>query len=101
MNFASATRSILAATALFCFATAIVLAQSVDGTVTGRVSDPSGAVVASATVTATSEATGTRYTATTTAAGEYRLDHVAIGVYEVKAEKTGFAPLPVSKVAIR
>ena len=100
MNFASATRSILAATALFCFATVIVLAQSVDGTVTGRVSDPSGAVVASATVTATSEATGTRYTATTTAAGEYRLDHVAIGVYELKAEKSGFAPLPVSKVAV-
>ncbi len=100
MNFASATRSILAAIALFCFATAIVLAQSVDGTVTGRVNDPSGAVVASATVTATSEATGARYTTTTTAAGEYRLDHVAIGVYEVKADKTGFAALPVSKVVV-
>ena len=76
-------------------------AQSVDGVLTGLVTDPSGASVPEAAVTAANQATGVQYTAVTTAQGEYRVEHVPIGVYEVKAAKQGFAPLPVSKVAVQ
>jgi hypothetical protein len=56
--------------------------------------------VPEAAVTAANQATGVQYTAVTTAQGEYRLEHVPIGVYDVKADKPGFAPLPVSKVLV-
>jgi hypothetical protein len=72
----------------------------VDGILTGSVQDPSGATVPDAKVTATNEATGVHYAATTTAEGEYRLDHIAVGTYEVKAEKDGFSPITISKVAV-
>jgi len=82
------------------FASLAALGQSVDGTITGLVNDPSGAVVPGATVTATNQATQVQYSVATTAQGEYRLEHIPVGTYEVKAAKTGFAALPVSKVAV-
>lgn len=93
--------SICSQVAFAMFAAALVApAQSVDGTLTGTVNDPSGAVVPASTVTAANQATGVSYTSTTTAEGQYRLDHVPVGVYEVKAAKPGFAPLPISNVAV-
>jgi hypothetical protein len=86
--------TVFAAGALLCSG------QSVDGTLTGSVEDPSGATVPSAKVIATNEATGVPYVATTTAEGEYRLDHIPVGTYEVKAEKDGFSPITISKVAV-
>ncbi|HEV2198721.1 MAG TPA: TonB-dependent receptor [Bryobacteraceae bacterium] len=85
--------------AIFAFAF-FAPAQSVDGTLTGIVSDPSGAVVPASTVTAFNQATRVQYTANTTAEGEYRMDHVPVGVYEVRATKPGFAPLPISNVVV-
>ncbi len=75
-------------------------AQSVDGVLTGLVTDPSGAAVPAASVTATNRATGVEYAVTTTGQGEYRLEHVPIGLYDMKAAKQGFAPLPVSGVQV-
>ena len=43
---------------------------------------------------------GRRIYGVTTAQGEYRLEHVPIGTYDLKAAKQGFAPLPISKVAV-
>src|SRR5665213_899834 len=85
---------VFAAGALLCFG------QSVDGTLTGSVEDPSMAAVPDAKVTATNQATGVPYVVTTTGEGEYRLDHIPVGLYDVKAEKEGFSPIAISKVAV-
>jgi outer membrane receptor protein involved in Fe transport len=65
-------------------------AQTSRGTVTGVVSDPSGAVVADATVTLKSDSTGISQTAKSNSAGIYRFESISIGDYVVTAEATGF-----------
>jgi hypothetical protein len=72
---------LIAFVALFA---ASALAQ--EATIVGTVSDPSGAVIANATVTATNTDTGVVRTITTNDAGQYVLPDVHIGHYNVKAE---------------
>jgi len=57
----------------------------------GTVTDPNGAVVAGATVTATEAQKGVSRTATSDERGEYRLLSLPPGVYQVKIEAKGFA----------
>lgn len=61
------------------------------GTVVGVVTDPSGAVVAGATVTLTNSTAGISLKTTTSASGAYALTTVPPGTYDVAAFKTGFA----------
>ncbi|MBS1875114.1 MAG: TonB-dependent receptor [Acidobacteria bacterium] len=65
-------------------------AQTTLGTITGRVLDPSGASVSTANVTAANSATGVPYKTTTNAAGNYVLQQLAVGEYEVTVEAPGF-----------
>ena len=99
MSFVSIRPAVRAVAGIFLGAL-LASAQSVDGALTGLVRDPSGASVSEATVTAGNQATGLQYTVVTTAQGEYRLEHVPIGVYDLKAAKQGFAPIPISKVLV-
>ena len=64
--------------------------QTSRGTVSGTVTDPSGAVVAGASVVLTQTATGVRRSAATNEAGIYRFDAVDLGVYELKVTHPGF-----------
>src|SRR6266446_2497640 len=65
--------------------------QDVTASITGTVSDPSGAAVVGATVTTKSVERGITYTAVTNDSGIYRIAQLPVGSYELKAEKTGFA----------
>ncbi|MCI0490216.1 MAG: carboxypeptidase-like regulatory domain-containing protein, partial [Blastocatellia bacterium] len=65
-------------------------AQESTGSIEGAVTDPSGAVVAGATVTITSKKTARTITVTTTGAGVYVARALQPGEYEVKIEATGF-----------
>src|SRR6201987_2414744 len=65
-------------------------AQEVTAAINGTITDPSGAPIAGAAVTATDTARGTTYTAETNSDGAYYLLHVAIGTYGVKVEAKGF-----------
>jgi hypothetical protein len=65
-------------------------AQQTGGSVTGHVSDPSGATVGGAKITMTSTTTGAVYTTESDTAGIYRLPFVAVGEYALTAEKPGF-----------
>src|SRR5437660_6239403 len=65
-------------------------AQSDRGTVTGTVTDPSGAVVSDATVTATNASTGAVRTTTTSAEGSYTLSELPAGSYKVTVVVAGF-----------
>ena len=58
--------------------------------VTGTVSDPSGAVIAGATVTITNQGTGVANHATTSSAGTYTVTGLTPGIYSVTVEASGF-----------
>jgi hypothetical protein len=60
------------------------------GTIQGVVTDPSGAVVPAATVTATNVATGVKSVRETTAAGVYSVAPLQVGSYDVTVAVAGF-----------
>jgi outer membrane receptor protein involved in Fe transport len=66
------------------------LAQTGAATVTGIVTDQSGAAIPGATVTATNQATNVDYTAVSNEAGNYTITSLPLGTYVVKAELTSF-----------
>ena len=70
---------------------AVPLAAQYDrGTITGTVTDPSGAVVPRAEITATNMDTGVPTQAVTNEVGLYRLSNIPIGRYEIKITAPGF-----------
>src|ERR1044071_2333650 len=60
------------------------------GEITGTITDPTGAVISGANVTATNTATGVARSVATNAAGSYSLPFLVPGVYSVQAEQPGF-----------
>ncbi len=70
--------------------TQIATAQSTTGSIYGGVADPTGAVIASATVVAKEVHTGTTETVTTNTSGEYVFTALKPGEYAVTASATGF-----------
>ena len=60
------------------------------GEIKGTVKDPTGAVVANATVTATAVSTGVSVTRPTNSTGDYDLSPLGAGVYTVTVVATGF-----------
>ncbi|MGA8940231.1 MAG: carboxypeptidase-like regulatory domain-containing protein, partial [Acidobacteriaceae bacterium] len=66
-------------------------AQTVTGGVTGTVTDPSGAAIRGAMVTAHDLDTNVSTPTTTNADGVYRIEHLPIGRYEVIANANGFS----------
>src|ERR1051325_8856400 len=82
---------------LILFATTLTFAQTFRGTILGTVSDPNGAVVAGAKVTARNTSTGLERSTTTDEAGNYTIPELPIGTYEVRVEQTGFANAVVGR----
>src|SRR5712692_5415263 len=68
----------------------IVLALAV-GSVQGTVSDPSGAVVPGARLTATNTTTGVNFATESNAEGLYRFAVLPVGTYDLTVAKQGFA----------
>jgi hypothetical protein len=73
--------------ALFCVS---MLGQAPTGTMSGVVTDDTGAVIPNVTVTITNKATNISRTATTNAEGFYSAAALEAGEYEVRAEVKGF-----------
>ncbi len=84
--------SVSSALLLICLSHAI-FAQTITGTISGDVTDTSGAVVAGATVTVESLGTAQKRTATTTTSGTYIVPDLAIGKYRVTVTAEGFKTL--------
>ncbi len=63
------------------------------GSFTGNVLDKSGSSVAGATVTATSQGTGVARESKTDEAGHYLIPLLPVGLYTLRVEFTGFAPV--------
>jgi hypothetical protein len=70
--------------------------QAVTGTITGAVTDPSGAVIAGANAIARNLDTGVDTSATSNSDGLFRIEFLPIGRYQVTVEASGFnkATLP-------
>ncbi len=64
--------------------------QVASGSLSGVVSDQTGAVVGEVRITARNGATGFTRTTLTGTTGQYRLEDLAPGSYTIRAEKTGF-----------
>src|SRR5256885_6087072 len=67
-----------------------VQAQTFLGTITGRVVDASSASVGLAAVTATNQGTGLVYKTVTNGAGNFALQQLPVGKYDVTVEAAGF-----------
>lgn len=65
-------------------------AQEFRSTISGRITDATGAVVANAKVTATETSTGATSVANTSESGEYTLPFLAPGPYMITVEAAGF-----------
>jgi hypothetical protein len=80
-----------------CYRTLVVLlcgantafAQEVTATITGTVTDPGGAAVVGAAVTAKSGERGITYSGETNDAGIYRISQLPVGRYDLRIEKSG------------
>jgi outer membrane receptor protein involved in Fe transport len=75
-------------------------AQTATGTLTGIVSDTTGAVMPAVSISARNAATGVTRTATTDGEGRYRMVNLEPGQYEVRAELPGFRTAIRSGVAV-
>lgn len=93
------TRLLLSCVVLFAFSI-FAAGQAGTGAITGVVTDPSGAVVQGANVTATNTATGATRTVVSSDSGNYNLTSLAPGSYTVNVEKTGFPKLVFENVQV-
>jgi hypothetical protein len=75
-------------------------AQTGAASLTGIISDPSGAKVPGATVTATNQATNVAYTAVSNEAGNYSITSVPVGTYLLKAELSGFKTITTNPIEV-
>ena len=81
---------LLLALALVLGLQAVAYAQTGAASITGLVTDQSGAAVPGVTVSAINQSTNVEYAAVTNATGNYDILSVPVGRYVVKAALTGF-----------
>src|ERR1700733_2751844 len=72
------------------FVSLTALGQGSTGTITGTVSDSTGAVVANAPIEARNNETGAVYPAASTNTGNYTVSNVPVGNYEMTIKVPGF-----------
>ncbi|MGA9641653.1 MAG: TonB-dependent receptor [Terriglobales bacterium] len=86
---------------ILCFMTPMTQAQTATtGQIVGAVTDPSGARVAGAKVTLTSDA-GVRRETVTGDSGRYTFPLLDPGVYQLEVSSSGFAPIKVESVTVK
>ncbi|MGH9881187.1 MAG: carboxypeptidase-like regulatory domain-containing protein, partial [Pyrinomonadaceae bacterium] len=75
-------------------------AQTFRGTILGTVTDPNGAVVPDASITARNMSTGLERSTVTDSAGNYTVPELPIGIYQLVVQKSGFEPFAVNNVIV-
>jgi hypothetical protein len=78
-----------------------LFSQATDSILVGTVTDPAGAVVPNAAVTVINRATNVKYTSVANSSGEYRVNNIPAGQYDVKATAQGFTTATVSDVEMQ
>src|SRR5215211_2447398 len=77
-----------------------VVSQQPTATLTGVVTDPSGAVIQGATVTTTNKATNLSRAVSTNSEGVYVIANLPVGEYEVKVSYQNFVDRVFGSVAL-
>src|SRR6266404_5007580 len=80
---------------------ALLQGQGIDSTLIGTVTDSSGAAVPRSQVTATNRDTGVITSASTDGIGQFRIEHLRVGFYDVAASASGFAPRTIENVVLQ
>jgi len=90
--------SLIAVAGVLIFSTTFLLAQSTvaSGSITGTVTDQSGAVVSGAKVVITNSATNQSFDLTTNSSGSFNSGSVAPGTYQVQVSYKGFNTISTS-----
>jgi hypothetical protein len=91
---------VLAAAFLILASGGVVWSQTVQGVITGTITDPTGAVVPNATVTITNTGTGLSQAVTTGSDGSYRFPLVPPGSYTVEIKAANFATVKISGIVV-
>jgi hypothetical protein len=86
--------------AVLALLTPAVYGQAMDSNLVGTVTDASGAAVPEATITALNRATGVKSTTVTNTNGEYRLNNLTVGHYDITAAAKGFTSATTADVAL-
>src|SRR5436190_6067307 len=86
--------ALLSAVAICLFA-ATAFAQTITGSITGTVFDPSGAAIPGAKITATNQGTNLKYSVVSNSSGAYSLLFLPIGSYMVEVESPSFKRLAI------
>ena len=93
-------RNVLSVCILLLCAGSVAFAQAGRGTISGLVSDPSGAIVSGAQVVLRNPATGVTQRTLTTSAGLYTFISLNPGVYQVTASQAGFKSVAQEKITV-
>src|SRR5215469_16366937 len=91
---------ILSAVVICLACTSALSAQSTDASLAGRITDPSGAMIAAARVSAINVGKNFRYETTTNTSGEYSLPDLPPGSYRLEVEEAGFKRLVQSDLVL-
>ena len=85
---------------LFIFFASAALAQVGSGTITGRVSDPTGAAIPAARLVLSNEQSGTLLRTQSDESGAYRFNTLLPGAYRLEAEADGFQKILRSQITL-
>ena len=101
LSFSTLSRQLAFRTTLLGFAAPLVfaalstpalVAQTETGSVSGLVTDPTGALVPNATISITKTDTNTVRTASSDTGGQFRFPSIPAGIYQLNAQIPGFQP---------
>src|SRR5579863_3392072 len=95
-----ASFSLLVILAIVIFSAGHAYAQVSGATLSGTITDPSGAAIAGAKVSISNKATGVVRDVTTDAAGLYSAPNLLPGVYDVTASASGFSAAKESDITL-
>jgi hypothetical protein len=93
-------RRISAAVVVILCLTLMSFSQTFRGAINGSVTDPSGAVVAGASVKATNVGTDVTIESTTTSDGQFAFQDLPLGTYKITVAAAGFHTTAVDKIEV-
>src|SRR5437016_2619149 len=91
----------IAVMAILLAVSVVSVAQTSNGTIVGVVTDPHGALVPNATITASNNNTGEKRDTTTNSTGSYRIELLTPGSYTILVKSKNFAELKLANVVVQ